>query len=104
MGEDAFASAWDAGRRLSLEEATELALAAAPLTPDVPPVGPAINLSPREREVLRLLVDGQTNQEIAAVLFISPRTVESHVANILGKLGLDSRAAVAVYAVRQGLV
>ena len=61
-------------------------------------------LSPRELDVLQGLVAGQSNQEIAATLFISPRTVESHVANILGKLGLDSRAAVAVYAVRQGLV
>lgn len=62
------------------------------------------NLSPRELDVLRLLVDGLSNQEIAAELFISPRTVESHVANVLGKLSLDSRAAAAVYAVRHGLV
>jgi non-specific serine/threonine protein kinase len=61
-------------------------------------------LSKREVEVLRCLVDGKTNQEIAAELFISPNTVTNHVTNILNKLGLDSRTAAATYAVRHGLV
>jgi DNA-binding CsgD family transcriptional regulator len=50
--------------------------------------------------VLRLLVDGRSNQEIAAVLSISPNTVANHVANIMNKLGLDSRTAVVAWAVR----
>ncbi|MCK2243995.1 MULTISPECIES: AAA family ATPase [unclassified Crossiella] len=48
-------------------------------------------LSPRERDVARLLTHGRTNREIAEVLFLSPRTVEQHVAKVLRKLGLASR-------------
>jgi DNA-binding NarL/FixJ family response regulator len=53
---------------------------------------------------LRLLAAGQTDREIAAALFVSPRTVQSHVANVFGKLGVGSRAEAAVIAVRMGLV
>ncbi len=63
-----------------------------------------VGLSKREIEVLRPLVDGRSNQEIAAILFISPHTVANHVASIMNKLGLDSRTAVATWAVRQGIV
>jgi DNA-binding CsgD family transcriptional regulator len=49
-------------------------------------------LSPRERDVARLLAQGHTNREIAEVLFLSPRTVEQHVARVLRKLGVGSRA------------
>jgi DNA-binding CsgD family transcriptional regulator len=49
-------------------------------------------LSPREQDVARLLTRGLTNREIADVLFLSPRTVEQHVAKVLRKLGVDSRA------------
>jgi DNA-binding CsgD family transcriptional regulator/tetratricopeptide (TPR) repeat protein len=61
-------------------------------------------LSNREIEVLRLLVDGRSNKEIADALFISPNTVTNHVANIMNKIGLESRTAVATWAVRQGVV
>lgn len=61
-------------------------------------------LSPRETEVLRLIVAGQTNAEIAAKLHLSERTVHRHVSNILTKLGLPSRTAAAIHAVRSGLV
>ena len=60
-------------------------------------------LTPREAEVLRLLVAGKTNPEIADMLFISPRTATTHVTNILGKLGVASRTEAAAWAVRQGL-
>jgi two-component system response regulator NreC len=53
---------------------------------------PTTALTPREREVLRLLAAGHTNPEIAALLFLSPRTIESHRANIQRKLGVRSRA------------
>jgi DNA-binding CsgD family transcriptional regulator len=56
-------------------------------------------LSQREGEVLALLAHGLTNREIAARLFISPKTVERHITQILGKLGLRSRAEAAAYAV-----
>ncbi|QQQ78498.1 AAA family ATPase [Saccharothrix sp. 6-C] len=49
-------------------------------------------LSPREQDVARLLAQGRTNREIADVLFLSPRTVEQHVARVLRKLGVASRA------------
>jgi DNA-binding CsgD family transcriptional regulator len=55
-------------------------------------------LSPREVEVLRLVAAGRTNQAIAAELVLSERTVERHVSNILGKLGVGSRTAAAAYA------
>ena len=61
-------------------------------------------LSPRETQVLRLIVDGHTNAEIAANLHLSERTVHRHVSNILTKLGLPSRTAAAIHAVRRGLV
>ncbi|NUT99913.1 MAG: response regulator transcription factor [Saccharothrix sp.] len=60
-------------------------------------------LSPREVEVLRLVVDGRTNAEIAAELCLSERTVHRHVSNILTKLDVRSRTAAAIFAVQHGL-
>ena len=57
----------------------------------MPPSTPMASLSPREAEVPQRLVDGKSNQEIAAELFISPRTVTNHVVNIMHKLGVESR-------------
>jgi two-component system response regulator NreC len=61
-------------------------------------------LSEREREVLRLLALGHTNQEIAALLYISVRTAETHRAHIMQKLGLSSRAELVRYALDHGVV
>jgi two-component system response regulator NreC len=61
-------------------------------------------LSDREREVLRLLALGHTNQEIAKQLYISVRTAETHRAHIMQKLGLSSRADLVRYAIAQGLL
>jgi two-component system, NarL family, response regulator NreC len=61
-------------------------------------------LSEREREVLRLLALGHTNQEIAKLLFISVRTAETHRAHIMQKLRLVSRADLVRYALAQGLL
>jgi|SRR4051794_3396119 two-component system response regulator NreC len=61
-------------------------------------------LSEREREVLRLLALGHTNQEIAASLYISVRTAETHRAHIMQKLGLASRADLVRYALDNGLI
>jgi predicted ATPase/DNA-binding CsgD family transcriptional regulator len=60
-------------------------------------------LTVREQEVVRLVVRGMSNNEIARLLHISPRTVHSHLANIFSKLNLDSRLALAVRAVRAGV-
>jgi non-specific serine/threonine protein kinase len=108
LGEAAFEAAWVAGRAFSVEEAIADALAvAAPVPPST--VAPAateddLGLTPRERDVLRLLVEGHPNRDIGDLLSISPRTVGKHVENILAKLGVESRAAAVGYALRHGLV
>jgi DNA-binding NarL/FixJ family response regulator len=60
-------------------------------------------LTPREREVLRLLVEGRSNRQIAEELFISGKTVSVHVTRILTKLGVHSRRDAAVLARQLGL-
>jgi DNA-binding NarL/FixJ family response regulator len=57
--------------------------------------GELMGLSPRENDVLAMLADGLTDREIANALTISPRTVETHVSNILHKLGVRNRAEAA---------
>jgi len=62
------------------------------------------NLSQRELEILKLIVEGQSNTEIAAVLYLSPNTVKTHVRGIMNKLAVDDRVQAAVVALRSGLV
>ncbi|CRK55358.1 Response regulator containing a CheY-like receiver domain and an HTH DNA-binding domain [Alloactinosynnema sp. L-07] len=66
--------------------------------------GPADQLTPRERDVLRAIGRGLTNGEIAEALFISEVTVKSHIGRIFAKLGLRDRAAAIVYAFDHGIV
>lgn len=73
------------------------------LTPRVP-AAPNSIITEREREVLRLVTDGKTNKQIAEELFISRRTVDRHLSNILTKLGVTSRTAAAAQAMERGLV
>lgn len=61
-------------------------------------------LTPREREVVKLVAEGHTSEEIARELVISPRTVERHRENVLNKLGLRNRVDLTRYAIRSGLV
>lgn len=63
-----------------------------------------LGLTARELEVLGMVADGSSNKQIATALFISPKTVSVHVSNILGKLGVASRAEAAALAHRSGLV
>jgi len=69
------------------------------------PKGPLYSpvLSAREREVLQLIAEGQTTRDIAAKLYLSVKTVETHRKQIMDKLGLDSVAELTKYAVREGL-
>lgn len=61
-------------------------------------------LTPRESEVLSLLAEGKTNDEIADILTISIHTVARHRENLMGKLGLHSRSELVKYAIRKGLI
>ncbi|MBW3634791.1 MAG: LuxR C-terminal-related transcriptional regulator, partial [Chloroflexi bacterium] len=106
LGTDAFAAAKAAGRELTITDAIALAEAlaeASRVASASPPPADRFGLSPRELDVLRLLAVGRTNPEIAAALFISPRTVTTHVTHILAKLELSSRTEAAAWAVRRGL-
>jgi non-specific serine/threonine protein kinase len=102
---------WALGRAMTMEEAIDLALgvAAAPAespraTPPEPAPDPSFPLTVRQRDVAALVARGLTNQEIANALVVSPRTAETHVQNILTKLDLTSRAQLAVWAHRHGVL
>jgi DNA-binding CsgD family transcriptional regulator len=112
LGADAFAAAWDAGGALSAAAAvtdatTEAAAALGAVKVIDQPMRASDSLSAlttREGGVLRLLVLGWSDKEIAASLEISHRTVSNHVATIRDKLDTPSRAAAAAVAVRDHLV
>ncbi len=91
---DALISPGIAGRLLS-----HVREQAAPASPS-----PTTQLSARELDVLKLVAEGKDNAEIAAALFISPKTVKNHISNILMKLQISNRIQAAVYAVRRGIV
>jgi len=62
------------------------------------------SLTSRELEVLKAIGEGKSNKEIAEILYISDRTVKTHVSNILHKLGLEHRTQAAIYAVKENIV
>lgn len=64
----------------------------------------ADGLTPRELEVIKLIAEAHTNREIAETLKLAEKTVESHRANVLAKLGMRDRVELARYAIRRGLV
>jgi DNA-binding NarL/FixJ family response regulator len=66
--------------------------------------GPAEPLTLREREVLKLIAEAHTNREIGEVLHLAEKTVESHRANLLRKLGMRDRVELVRYAIRRGLI
>ncbi len=109
LGEAAFAAAWEAGRddapTAALVDIEAVLTTAEGGTSRTSTTVHAQNtLTPREHDVLRLLVQGMSNPQIAEVLFISPRTVTTHVTNILAKLGVATRTEAAARAVRDGLI
>jgi predicted ATPase/serine/threonine protein kinase/DNA-binding CsgD family transcriptional regulator len=113
LDDPAFANAWKEGHTMTLDEvlaAQEAILQASPLPPEQPLPSPAKStptypheLTAREVDVLRLVAAGSSNQEIADTLVISDRTVNSHLVHIFNKLGVNSRAAAAAFAIRHKL-
>ncbi len=110
LGEPAFKEAWAAGQALSLEQAVAEALGEEePLRADgTPPTtaGTPValqDLTPRELDVLRLLVQGATDGAIAGELSISVRTVNKHVASVLSKTGCANRTAAVAFALRHSI-
>ena len=113
LSEEVFTRVVEAGRRLSPDEIVAAALApdgaaamalqmiGSPAQPD--PSSPLAALTRREREVLGLLCQRLTDAEIAERLFISPRTAEAHVANLLAKLAVRNRREAIALAVEHGL-
>ena len=93
----------DAARAVFVELGARQALAAAEAESSAARPEQAGGLSARELEVLRLVAAGDTNREIAGELYLSEKTVERHLSNIFGKLGLSSRSAATAYAFRHGL-
>ncbi|MBV9311902.1 MAG: response regulator transcription factor, partial [Solirubrobacterales bacterium] len=66
--------------------------------------GPVVPLTPREEEVVKLIAEAHTNAQIAQILHLSEKTVESHRTNLLRKLGMRDRVELVRYAIRRGLV
>jgi DNA-binding NarL/FixJ family response regulator len=92
-----------AGRRFLSAPLSEWAInALTAKTPDA--TDPLQTLSPRERMVLQLAAEGENNPGIAEKLFISPRTAETHRANLLRKLGLQTQTDLVRFAIRKGLI
>ena len=112
LGDEAFAASWQQGRGLSLDAALEEAITL--LEPAQSPPRSTVNptaapasygpLSVREVEVAALIGRGMTSKEIADLLVITERTADTHAGHIRDKLGLRSRAGIAAWAVRRGLL
>jgi DNA-binding CsgD family transcriptional regulator len=107
LGDTGFETAWAAGQTLTAElaaaEAAEILAAMGASSAPCSAANNPFGLTPRESEILTLLTEGRSNQAIADTLFISPRTAKNHVAHILAKLGVGSRAAAVAYALRHDL-
>jgi predicted ATPase/DNA-binding CsgD family transcriptional regulator/DNA-binding XRE family transcriptional regulator len=106
LDDDVFTTAWTAGRSMTLQDIVAAALEVERqpqlgrlARPDV-----HVGLTARELQVLRLVAEGSSDREIAAALFLSRRTVTSHLTSILNKLSVASRSAAVAYAVRHDLV
>jgi DNA-binding CsgD family transcriptional regulator len=98
MGDKAFEAAWAEGAALSTEEAFTYAQRGRGER-KLPTSGWG-SLTPTEREVIRLVSEGLANNDIATRLFVSPRTVQSHLTHVYAKLGLTSRVQLAQEAAR----
>ena len=93
MGDTAFDGAWADGAGLSLDEV--IAYVRRGRGERKRPASGWASLTPTERDVVRLVADGLANNEIAARLFISRRTVQTHLTHVYAKLGIASRVQLA---------
>jgi len=93
-----------AGGRYLSPPLSERAIAAYVERAKSAPLDPVGELTTREREVLGLAAEGQSSADIAARLGISPRTAETHRANLMGKLGLHNQTDLVRFAIRQGIL
>lgn len=100
MGEKDFDSAWTEGAGLSTDEA--IAYAQRRRGERKRPTSGWASLTPTERDVVRLVSEGLANKDIATRLFVSPRTVQTHLTHVYTKLGLSSRVQLAQEAARHG--
>jgi DNA-binding CsgD family transcriptional regulator len=100
LGESLFTAAWAEGQAMTPEQALS---ASSPSPPPVSQPAYPAGLTPREVAVLRLVAQGLTNAQVADKLVISPRTVDTHLTAIYGKLGVTSRSAATRFAVEHHL-
>jgi DNA-binding CsgD family transcriptional regulator len=98
LGEKDFSRAWDEGKALSTDEA--IAYAQRGRGERKRPASGWASLTPTELDIVRLLGEGLPNKHIATRMFISPRTVESHLTHVYSKLGFTSRVQLAQEAAR----
>jgi DNA-binding CsgD family transcriptional regulator len=98
LGEQDFDSAWAEGAALSTEEA--IAYAQRGRGERKRPASGWASLTPTERDVVGLVSEGLGNKDIATRLFVSPRTVQTHLTHVYGKLGLSSRVQLVQEAAR----
>jgi DNA-binding CsgD family transcriptional regulator len=98
LGEDRYTQFFEAGAHLDREGAVALALGEKTTPATSQTIDKSADpLGKREREVAQLIAEGLSNKEIATRLFLSERTVETHVYNILNKLGFKSRVNIAAW-------
>ncbi len=111
LGEREFAAAYERGRLMSPDQVLQeqVSITSLPPSPSTSvarkmPISNPAGLTPREVEVLRLVAQGMTNEQVANQLVISPRTVDTHLTSIYGKIDVSSRSAATRYALEHQLV
>jgi DNA-binding CsgD family transcriptional regulator len=101
LGTDAFDSAWAEGEALSLEEAVAYAMRGR--GPRQRPASGWESLTPMESQVVDLVAEGLSNKQVAERLFVSPRTVSTHLSHVFAKLGVSSRSELTAAAAKRGV-